>query len=440
MIELVGTPYLVAAGAAQSLGALLRDLDDRVSLLRHTGRLTPETLRLYYRQTKFEQIAESNALEGSTLSVGETEQAVLHGITFTGHDPAYVRDARTLAQAHDRAVELARTHTPVDLAEVKQIHALVLGDRPGAGLFRREEVHITQSAHHPPATLAEVRAAMDQWATWSQEHPSVPAALRAIVLHAWLTHIHPFIDGNGRTARAIGNLELIRAGLPPIIIRKVRHRARYIEALQVSDTGDLSLFIDLILERIEDALRDLERAAAAGQGYDVMALRIRRARDLQLGIWTAAVQLLVELIRARLEASFEGQPAKVGVHVYRDALTLDDYITLCERHPIRGSWLFRLDVEVVGVPRYSRLAWAGFRSDAMSAAVGADAMAGPTIFWSRPNPAGFPPWVQAPGPRVDEMTLVGDPWKVLGAGDPRWRSSSQLADDIVRGVLDDALP
>jgi hypothetical protein len=81
-------------------------------MLRQTGELTEQTLRNYYGEKRFEQVAESNAIEGSTLSVGETELAVLKGVTITGHDPAYARDAIALDKALNRIAELARQAEP----------------------------------------------------------------------------------------------------------------------------------------------------------------------------------------------------------------------------------------------------------------------------------------------------------------------------------------
>lgn len=98
---------------------------------------------------------------------------------------------------------------------------------------------------------------MEDWEAWSRANDGDQAFLRAIVLKTWLTHIHPFSDGNGRTARAVMNLELIRAGLPSIIIR-YEDRTRYYDALVDSDLGgDLGPISELILARVEDAFHDL---------------------------------------------------------------------------------------------------------------------------------------------------------------------------------------
>src|SRR5687767_2063674 len=105
---LAGTPYLALSPEAE-LGAAkaIRDLQERVELLRAQGTLTSETLVHYYNRTRIEQVAESNALEGSPLTVGETQLAVLKGVTILGRDPVYTQDARALNQALEKLVDLA---------------------------------------------------------------------------------------------------------------------------------------------------------------------------------------------------------------------------------------------------------------------------------------------------------------------------------------------
>ncbi len=125
-LDLSGSPYSLeetGQGVIDDVFALA----ERVDLLRSEGTLTPGTLRSYFGDKRFEMIAESNALEGSTLGVGETQLAVLRGVTITGHDPAFSKDAITLANALDRITELARIERPTDLEQLHEIHALILG-------------------------------------------------------------------------------------------------------------------------------------------------------------------------------------------------------------------------------------------------------------------------------------------------------------------------
>ncbi len=442
MIDLRGTPYSIDGDAERSLSKDLNDLAERVELLRRAGTLTDETLALYYGEKRFEQVAESNAIEGSTLSVGETELAVMKGVTISGHDPGYSRDAQTLFEAIMRLAELARTRKPTDNLEIKELHEIILGDRPGAGMFRKDEVRISGSKHRPPRTWTEVMSQMEHLEAWSQSNPSMPAVVRSVVLHAWLTHIHPFIDGNGRTARAIGNLELIRAGYPPIIIRRRKDRDRYIEALAASDdAGNLAFMFDLVMSRIDDSLRDLERAAGKAQGYDLVAARVRRAQEGRLAIWQAAVNLLVELISFHLHQRLDSTGAKLNIPHYRDTLTVDEYVALCEYRPIGGSWLFRIDCGAPALRPVVRLAWAGFRSLALRQRLPEDSPPGPALFWSVPNPNGYPPWIQteSDAPGGAELILVDEKWVVRRAHQIRTVTSRELAEliaaDIVNALL-----
>ena len=131
MFNLEATPYLLDDIASRQVRVRLNAIEERVALLRRSGTLTEQTVRDYYGDKRFEQVAESNAIEGSTLSVGETELAVVKGITITGHDPAFARDAVALDRALSRIAELARdTSTPTDIEQLHEVHALLLGERP----------------------------------------------------------------------------------------------------------------------------------------------------------------------------------------------------------------------------------------------------------------------------------------------------------------------
>jgi Fic family protein len=411
MRVLDGSPYVVGEGAEEALLSQVYDLERRVELLRGE-KLTDDTLRRYYDHSRLRDVTESNAIEGSTLSLQETTLAVAKGSTLTGHDPGYVRDAKALYDAFQRLTELARLKEPTDISQVKDIHGRVLGDRPGAGLFRRERVRISGAEHVPPRDWQGVMKGMEEWQEWSRLHPSAPAPLRATVLHAWLAHIHPFIDGNGRTARAITTLELVRGGYPPAIIRK-KDRRRYYEALADADQGDLAPMLDLMLARGNDALRELERTAKEEQGYSPVIAALRKKQQNQMVIWNKAVALLIANIEAELESRSEAG-GEAHLRLWSPELESEEYIALCQGETIYDSWAFEIRVRVPGAPSITRLAWVGYRSDDMLHALGKDAAQGPTLFWSVLNPSGIVPrWRRArpeEAPGSEEMTYAGDGW------------------------------
>ena len=436
-INLDGSPYSLEETGQWAIQKAA-DLERRVELLRNAGRLSEHTLRAYFDDTRFEQIAESNAIEGSTLSAGETELAIMQGITITGHDPVYSRDAINLSQALERLVELAKEPSATNIEQVKELHSLILADASSAGLLRSQPVRISGSPHVPPATWPQVMDGMEDWEDWSINNAETSALLRAIVLHTWLTHIHPFADGNGRTSRAVLILELIRAGLPSIIIRR-KDRLRYYEALAESDLGgDLGPIVELVVERAEDALRRLERTASAHQGYDRARAELKEAQKRQVGIWNDAVRLLFLLVDDALEVAFE-DIGRVSTFWYEDELSIDDFVSLSQGDAAVNSWLFRINAEVSGIESRRYLAWTGYRSYEMRQSRGIGD--GPSIFWSVPDQSGERRWVrddlQSPG--IAELTLElpnVDQWiGRLPGGEVRNFKPSSAARRIAESIL-----
>jgi Fic family protein len=441
MLQFESSPYSLNIDSVEQVVVRLRGIEERVALLRRYSTLTDKTIFDYYGQKRFEQVAESNAIEGSTLSVGETELAVLKGITITGHDPGYVRDAIALDNALSRVIKMARErHTPTNIAQLKEIHGLLLGDRPEAGAFRSDRVSIRGSNHTPPRTWREIMDQMEHWERWSTENGDAPAPFRSAVLHAWLTHIHPFIDGNGRVSRAIGNLELIRAGYPPVIFKK-KERDRYIQSLsEADDAGDLRSFMDLVFDRTDAAITGLETSAKKVQGYNPALERLFKQQEQQLSIWTTGVKLLASVIEFQITRSLEVLSGRVTTRIFDGFIDLDDYIDLCAGKGISGGWAFIFNIDVPGLRKMEKLAYVQSRSSAMYHRLGQDG--GPSLYWSRVNPTGYPKWTRDgnSSPYAVEITSrsgSGDEWVALLADGTFVESNTtELAGRFSNALLD----
>lgn len=438
-LPLEGSPYILTDTTEGQIVAALQSIEERILLLRDAGKLTEDTLRRYYGSKRFEQVAESNAIEGSTLSIGETEIAVLKGITLTGHDPAFVRDARALDTALSRTTEFAKLKNPTDIAQLLELHALILGERPGGGQFRNERVKIRGSDHVPPKTWKEVMTQMEQWEAWSRQNFDAPAPFRAAILHAWLAHIHPFIDGNGRTARAISNLELIRAGYPPLIIRK-KERDRYIDALSQSDSGgDLASFMDLIIERTIGAFDGLERAATEQQNFNPLQQKIRKKQELRLEVWRRSVDLLSSRIELKLAEKLSDPSIQVRKVDFGGIPDIDDFLTLCESKSIGNSWAFRISVSVTGIGRYGFLCFIGHRSYEMLDQLNREG--GPSLYWSIYDQDYDRKWRQVSdeAPFFKEATIAldqGDNWTAIkSTGTAAKLSTVELADNVAVALV-----
>ena len=235
------------------------------------------------------------------------------------------------------------------------------------------------------------------------------------------------------------NLELIKAGLPSVIIRR-KDRLRYYDALAESDLGgDLEPISELILARAEDALRDLERAAKRHQGYNLAQTKLRKAQERRAAIWNDSVRLLFSLVSDALD-SVVGDMGHVSTRWYDAELSVEDYAVLSQRDSAGNSWLFRIDAEVPGLGENRLLAWTGYRSYEMEAWDGIGS--GPSIFWSIPDPSGYRKWIQddSQSPGVAEITLhlpSVDTWIArLPDGGIRRYAPSEVARRVAEAVVD----
>lgn len=217
----------------------------------------------------------SNAIEGSTLSLGDTE------LIFDGEFPTDVEDKRLsdvfAAMGIKEGCELARRlladGVPVTEGLVKDIHqATALDCQPRTrGVYRVTPAYIRNS-RTVPASAEQVRPLMADLMFAYGASPMPPLA-RAAAFHAMFEAIHPFRDGNGRTGRIILNYMLETAGYPPIAI-KAAGKPRYLNALESWQVdGDPAPLLELVcecaveeIEIREDVLAQTRRAVALQEG------------------------------------------------------------------------------------------------------------------------------------------------------------------------------
>ena len=175
----------------------------------------------------------SNAIEGNTLSRAETALVVEKGLTIGGKTITEHLEATNTAAALDFVKEQIK-RKPSDLRErdILKIHEIILDkiDSENAGIYRRVPVRISGSAVVLP-NPRKVQALMDEFFSWIKNETKMHAVELASEAHYRFVTIHPFIDGNGRTARLLMNMILMMRGYPPAIIRK-NDRLAYIKSLE----------------------------------------------------------------------------------------------------------------------------------------------------------------------------------------------------------------
>ncbi len=197
----------------------------------------------------------SNAIEGNTLTLRETAEVIEHGLTVGGKP---LRDHLEAAD-HYAAVlwmrELASASGPVTEAVVCDLHRriVVRSQAEIAGVYSTLPRRIAGSPVVFP-NARKIPELMQNLGAWLERAGSLPEA--AFEAHFRLVAIHPFADGNGRTARLLMNLLLLRGGFPPIAVRPI-DRERYLDALeQASIKDDLQAFQQLLHERLNETLAE----------------------------------------------------------------------------------------------------------------------------------------------------------------------------------------
>lgn len=234
---------------------LLARLSRKKDLLDAQRPLPATAVRRLREQLMVEWIYHSNAIEGSTLTLRETQLILETGLTIGGKSLREHFEVINHREAIEYVEALATGDEPINAFHVRQIHQLVLAhiDDANAGQYRSLPVRIAGARHQPPDSW-EIPALMTSWTQWlNDEAAALHPVERAALAHHRLVAIHPFIDGNGRSARLMMNLLLLRAGYPPTIILR-ENRAQYYRVLAEADHQRESPIVNFVGRAVERSL------------------------------------------------------------------------------------------------------------------------------------------------------------------------------------------
>ena len=225
-----------------------KEVDEKLAILNSKRPLAKETLKSLEKNNILDWTYNSNAIEGNTLTLRETK-VVLEGITVGGKSVKEHLEVINHREAILFLEELVKNDSAITEWNIKNLHALILKeiDNDNAGKYRLENVLIS-GASQVPVDYVKVSEEMEKliyrYKNWYKYHPLVRAAL----LHGEFVFIHPFVDGNGRTARLLMNFEAMKKGYLPIII-KADLKAKYYDSLDKAMVEhDYTDFIKLIVE------------------------------------------------------------------------------------------------------------------------------------------------------------------------------------------------
>lgn len=231
-------------------------LQQEIAQLRPFNKNILEQLKEYYR---IGLTYTSNALEGNSLTETETKIVLEDGITIGGKPLKEHLEVIGHSDAFDCMYELVH-HKTITLQNILHLHKLFYYriDTERAGVMRKDPIFVTGTDFEFPAPskIPELmHAFIHELSTLQKHYHPIEYAARA---HVQLVTIHPFVDGNGRTARLLMNTLLMQHGYTVVVIPPIVRR-EYIAAIKAGNSGNYEPFINFLSCMVYEALLDYQR-------------------------------------------------------------------------------------------------------------------------------------------------------------------------------------
>lgn len=327
----------------------IKNLESEINEFRQTplDKIALEKLKEHFRT---HHIFHSAGIEGNRLTLQETALVLKEGIDISGKPLKDSIEVKNLGLAYDFLNELAEQNVQITENYIRQIHKLLIGDDASLspGEYRNIGVIITGSEHRPPEPF-EVPIKMMELVEWIRENENQNPIIVSSIAHHEFVKIHPFKDGNGRTARILLNLILLKKGFPICNIRR-DERPMYYEALSLADTGHYEPIIELVAENCSQLFSEYIRVRdesnrlkdwAKKLGNKDQQLRLSKAKT-EFELWQnkvnqiklefkQAVSILNETIESYYISFYEYPP-----------LTLEKYQQLKENGISSGTNFFSI--------------------------------------------------------------------------------------------------
>ncbi len=252
MIEINSTQF------SPDLMQEIKNLQDEIEGFREhpLDEIAVEKLREHFRT---HHIYHSSGIEGNRLTLQETLLVLKEGIDISGKPLKDSIEVKNLGLAFDFLFELVNEDDEITENYLKQIHSLIIGDdqTKSPGDYRNIGVTITGSDHKPPEPF-EVPIRMRELFDWIKANENENPIVLGAVAHHEMVKIHPFKDGNGRTARLLLNLILLKKGFPICNIKR-NERSDYYTALSLVDQGEYEPIIEVVTKNCTELFSEYIR-------------------------------------------------------------------------------------------------------------------------------------------------------------------------------------
>lgn len=264
-----------------ALSGLLDKVDRLKAELDALRPLSPEQEGRVMQKFRLDWNYHSNAIEGNSLTYGETIAFLMEGLTAKGKLFKDHLDIRGHNEAIDFLMDLVKNRQHLSEKIIRELHEMILVEpyttpaKTSGG--QRVEKKVTLGAYksmpnhvqtptgeiHYYATPEETPAKMSDLMAWlreQQENEDLHPLAVAAIFHYRFVAIHPFDDGNGRMSRLLMNLLLMQYGYPPVVIKQ-QDRQAYYYALRQADAGEMEAFVEFIGENLVHSLEIYLRGA-----------------------------------------------------------------------------------------------------------------------------------------------------------------------------------
>lgn len=232
---------------------ILQEIDNKKAIVDKACPLSPIVFDQLNEYIDIEYTYTSNAIEGNTLTRQETMLVLTKGQTISGKSLKDHLEANNHKSGINYIKEIPSKVEPINKKDIDELHSIVLKgiDDKYAGKYRDIEVLIGGSNREfsKPEVLTEKMLNFSKWLVDEQEKINIHPVIFAAKAHYRLVDIHPYIDGNGRTARLLMNLILLKYGyFITIIDSEMENRQKYYQALNEADAGNEDAFILFIAD------------------------------------------------------------------------------------------------------------------------------------------------------------------------------------------------
>lgn len=270
-----------------SLNELLRRIDQRKAEVDALRPFSQEQEGRIMQKFRLDWNYHSNAIEGNSLTYGETIAFLMEGLTAKGKPFKDHLDIKGHNEGIDYLMHFIKNRDQLSEKIIRELHEMILvepysnpAQTPDGqkvdklvtlGKYKTQPNHVktpTGETHYyatPEETPAKMTDLVD-WLRKHQEKNDLHPLVLAAIFHYRFVAIHPFDDGNGRMSRLLMNLLLMQDGYPPVVIKQ-QDRQAYYYALRQADAGELGVFIEYIGENLLQSL-DIQLKGARGESLE----------------------------------------------------------------------------------------------------------------------------------------------------------------------------